>query len=104
MSTIQELSVSLSATGVPYCMRRRNGANFLYVSVFSERLKSWGKSRTHLMPSAHTLALGFIGLNSSLASWKPTWESNARSPMPTLFIRSVRMLVGNFSLLIPLTL
>ncbi len=72
MNTIQELSVSLSATSVPSCVRRRNGANFLYVRVFSERSKSWGKSRTHLMPSAHMLAMGFIGLNSSLASWKPT--------------------------------
>jgi len=35
-----------------------------------------------LMPSAHTLAIGFIGLNSNLACWKPTWESNARSPVP----------------------
>ena len=82
MNTIQELSVSLSATSVPSCMRRRNGANFLYVRVFSERSKCWGKSRTHLMPSAHTLAMGFIGLNSSLAFWKPTWESNDTSPSP----------------------
>jgi hypothetical protein len=35
-----------------------------------------------LMPSAHTLAIGFIGLNSNLACWKPTVESNARSPAP----------------------
>jgi len=34
------------------------------------------------MPSAHTLAMGFIGLNSSLAFWKPTWESNDTSPSP----------------------
>jgi hypothetical protein len=34
------------------------------------------------MPSAHTLAIGFIGLNSSLTCWKPTFESNATSPAP----------------------
>ncbi len=26
--------------------------------------------------------MGFIGLNSSLACWKPTWESNDTSPSP----------------------
>ncbi len=44
--------------------------------------KSWGRSRAHLMSCAHTLPIGFIGLNFNLACWKPTWESNARSPTP----------------------
>ena len=46
-----------------------------------------GISNTHeyihlLMPSAQTLAIGFIGLNSNLTCWKPTFVSNARSPAP----------------------
>lgn len=33
------------------------------------------------MPSAHTLAIGFIGLNSNLVWWKPTIESSSFLPL-----------------------
>jgi hypothetical protein len=34
------------------------------------------------MPSVQTLAMGFIGLNSFLACWKPIVESNSTNPAP----------------------
>ena len=49
--------------------------NLLYVSMLSEMGKSRGQ--THVMPSAHSLAIGFIGLNSNLACWKLSNEASS---------------------------